>query len=156
MDSSGSMDCVVCRKHRGELPSPGGAIYEDDLIYVSHAGLWGEEEKHFLGHVFVEPRRHVAELADLTDEEAQAIGLYVSRLARALVNTLDMEHVYSFVFGDGVPHVHVHVIGRYRGTPRDYWGTRVDEWPGAPRGGEDEIVQLAARIRDALRHYGSG
>jgi len=46
--------------------------------------------------------------------------------------------------------VHVHVIGRYRGTPREYWGTRVDEWPGARRGREAEIEQVAVRIRDAL------
>ena len=71
-------------------------------------------------------------------------------MARALTEILDVEHVYSFVFGDGVPHVHVHVIGRQRGTPREYWGTRVDEWPGARRGREAEIEQVAVRIRDAL------
>lgn len=151
MSISGPTDCLVCRKHRGELAPPGGAIYEDGLIYVSHAGLFGDEKEHFLGHVFVESRRHVAGLADLTDEEAQAIGRYTSRVARALMETLDMEHVYSFVFGDGVPHVHVHVIGRYPGTPREYWGTRVDEWPGARRGGEEKIEHVAAKIRDALR-----
>jgi histidine triad (HIT) family protein len=146
-----SAGCIVCRKHRGELAPPGGPIYEDNLIYVSHAGLFGDENEHFLGHVFVEPRRHVAELADLTGEDAQAIGLYTSKVARALIKTLEMEHVYSFVFGDGVPHVHVHVIGRHPGTPRDYWGVRVDEWPGARRGGGAEIAQLASRLRDALR-----
>lgn len=140
----------MCRKHRGELEPPGGAIYQDALIYVSHAGWLDDEQEHFLGHVFVEPRRHVAELADLTDEEAQAIGLYTSRVARALMETLEMEHVYSFVFGDGVPHVHVHVIGRHRGTPREYWGIRVDEWPDARRGGPADIEQAAAQIRAAL------
>ncbi len=152
MGVSGSTDCLVCRKHRGEPALPGGPIYEDSLIYVSHAGLLGDENEHILGHVFVEPRRHVAELADLTDHEAQAIGLFTSKVARALMQVLEMEHVYSFVFGDGVPHVHVHVIGRYPGTPRDYWGVRVDKWPGAPRGGEAEIEQVASRLRDALRH----
>ena len=153
MDGPAPLDCLVCRKHRGELPSPGEAIYADDLIYISHAGLWGDEEEHFLGHLFVEPRRHVAELGDLDSAEAQAIGLWTSRLARALMDVLDAEHVYSFVFGDGVPQVHVHVLGRQRGTPRDYWGVRVDEWPRARRGGADEIAQVAARLRDALRRY---
>jgi histidine triad (HIT) family protein len=154
MDDSTRVECLVCRKHRGEITTPGGAVYQDDLIYISHAGLFGGEDEHFLGHLFVEPKRHVPELADLTDEEARAIGLYVSRVARALTHVLDVEHVYSFVFGDGVPHVHVHVLGRYRGTPREYWGTRVDEWPGARRGGEAEIEQVATRIRDTLRDIG--
>ena len=148
------VECFVCRKHRGEISVPGGVIYEDDLIYISHAQLWGDEKEHYLGHLIVEPKRHAPELADLTREEAQAIGLYTSRLARALMHTERVEHVYSFVIGDGVPHVHVHVIGRYPGAPREYWGPKVDEWPEAPRGGEREIEQVAARVRAFLReHY---
>jgi diadenosine tetraphosphate (Ap4A) HIT family hydrolase len=147
------VECFVCRKHRGEISVPGGVIYQDDLIYVSHAQLWGDEKGHYLGHLFVEPKRHTPELADLAEEEAQVIGLHVSRLARVLMHTEGVEHVYSFVIGDGVPHVHV--IGRYPGAPREYWGAKVDEWPEAPRGNETEIEQVAARVRAFLReHYG--
>ena len=154
MSSDSTIDCLVCRKHRGEIAVPGGFIYEDDLISVSHAQLFGEEKDHYLGHVFVESKRHVPELADLTDREAAAIGLWVSRVAKALLQTEGMAHVYSFFIGDGVPHVHVHVIGRYPDAPRDYWGPRVDDWPGAPRGGETEIAQVADRLRIFLgEHY---
>ncbi|HEY54000.1 MAG TPA: HIT family protein [Caldilineae bacterium] len=147
--------CIVCRKHRGEIVVPGGPIYEDELIFVSHAQLWGEETDKYLGHLFVEPKRHVAELGDLTEAEAQALGLHVSRVSRALMRTLGVEHVYAFVIGDGAPHVHVHVIGRYPGAPREYWGPRVDDWPEAPRGEEREIEQVAERIRTFLQNeYG--
>jgi len=54
--------------------------------------------------------------------------------------------VYTFVIGDGVPHFHMHVVPRYPGAPREYWGVHVDEWPGAPRGGPPEIVALCARL----------
>ena len=63
--------CLVCRKHRGGIAVPGGIIFEDDLVSISHAQLWGEEKDHYLGHVFVEARRHVPELADLTEQEAR-------------------------------------------------------------------------------------
>jgi diadenosine tetraphosphate (Ap4A) HIT family hydrolase len=54
-----------------------------------------------------------------------------------------------------MPHVHVHVIGRYPGAPREYWGTRVDEWPEAPQGGAAEIEEVADRIRAFLHEqYG--
>lgn len=95
------------RKHKGEIDIPGGIIYENDLIFISHAQLWGNEKEHYLGHVFVESKRHVAELAELTDQEAQAIGLFTSRVAKALLHTESMEHVYTFFIGDGVPHVHI-------------------------------------------------
>jgi diadenosine tetraphosphate (Ap4A) HIT family hydrolase len=157
MSESRPGDCFVCRKQRGEIPVPGGAIYENELISISHAGLSGGEQAHYLGHLFVEPKRHVAGLADLTAAEAQAIGLFTSRLARALMAVAGVEHVYSFVIGDGVPHVHVHVIGRYPSAPRDYWGTRVDEWPEAPKGNAAEIERLAGGMRAFLgEHYGAG
>ena len=153
MSDNTTIECFVCRKHKGEVTIPGGAIFENDLVFISHAQPWGEEKEHYLGHVFVEPKRHVAELADLTEEEAQAVGLYTSRIAKALLETEDMEHIYTFVIGDHVPHVHVHVIGRYRGAPREYWGLRVDEWPGAPRGDTSEIEQVTTRLRAFLNEY---
>jgi hypothetical protein len=55
----------------------------------------------------------------------------------------------SFVF-DHIPHHHVHVLARYPDTPAEYRGTRVVEWPEAPRGGEAEIADLCRRLRMAL------
>jgi histidine triad (HIT) family protein len=146
-------DCLVCRKHKGKVEIPGGVIYEDDLVFISHAQLWGDEQEHYLGHVLVEVKRHVAELADLSGEEAEAVGLWTTRVARALLSTEAMEHVYSFFIGDGVPHVHIHVIGRYPGAPHEYWGARVDEWPDAPKGTVKEIEQVATRVRNFLNEY---
>ena len=147
-------DCLVCRKHKGKIIVPGGVIYENKLIFVSHALLWKDEKEHYLGHIFVEPKRHVAELADLDEQEAQILGLYTSRVAKALLHTEGMEHIYSFVIGDGVPHIHVHVIGRYPGAPREYWGSKVDEWPDAPKGDGQKIAEVATRVRNFLEeHY---
>lgn len=143
-------DCIVCRKQRGEVSLFGGFIYEDELIAISHSLFWREETTHYLGHLFIETKRHVAEYADLTDDEAQRIGLYIKRVSQALLNSLDMDHVYAFMIVDGVPHMHVHVIGRYRGAPRAYWGSKVDEWPDAPKGDKSEIEQLAFKLRENL------
>jgi histidine triad (HIT) family protein len=150
MNSVHKPDCFVCQKHQGLIPSPGGPVYQDDLIYISHANLWGDETDHYLGHVFIEPKRHVPGLSGLTPEEAAAIGQFTTRIARALEETLRVEHVYAFVLGDHVPHVHVHLIGRYPGAPPEYRGPRVDEWPEAPRGKEAEIADVVSRIRDFL------
>ena len=71
---------------------------------------------------FIETKRHIPEISELTESEAKMIGLFTQRISKALMETLGMIHVYSFVIGDGVPHVHVHVIGRYPNAPREYWG----------------------------------
>lgn len=141
--------CFICRKHRGAEAVPGGPIYQDDLVYVSHAAPSGDEQA-YLGWCLVEPRRHAPGLADLADEEGRVIGLLVARLSRALKAELDAEHVYAFVLGHHVEHLHVHVIVRHPGAPREYWGVRVDEWPDAPRGDETRVAALVARLRARL------
>lgn len=146
-------DCFVCDKHRNLTLMPGGPLHEDDLVVVSHLSprAPGQREKIYLGHLLVEPRRHAAQLADLTDEEAARIGRCSSTAARTLRETAGAEHVYAAVIGDHVAHLHIHLLPRYPGTPRQYWWTRVDEWPQAPRGGEAEAAGLVERLRTNIR-----
>jgi diadenosine tetraphosphate (Ap4A) HIT family hydrolase len=82
---------------------------------------------------------------------AQSVGLLTARAARALRESQGAEHVYAAVIGHGIDHFHLHVIPRYPGTPREYWWTRVDEWPGAPRGAPAQIKAVAGRLRQAMR-----
>lgn len=148
-------DCFVCRKHRkrGSL-MPGGPIAEDDLVLVSHIVtpevLGHDGGTAYMGHLFVEPVRHVPGLGDLTDAEARSVGSWTTRASRALREVAGAEHVYLAVIGDGVPHLHVHLLPRYPGTPREYWWTRVDEWPQARRGGVAEIGMLVRQLRAHL------
>lgn len=148
-------ECFVCRKHRdrGSL-LPGGPVAEDELVLVSHIVtpdvLGSDGATAYLGHLFVEPLRHAPGLADLTDAEAQRVGLWCTRASRALREAAGAEHVYAAVIGDGVPHVHVHLLPRFPGTPREYWWTRVDEWPQARRGTAAEIEALVRKLRSYL------
>ena len=148
--SHGPTDCFVCRKHRGEVSIPGGAIYEDDLVYASHAQIREGQTTAYLGYLMVEPKRHVPGLEGLTDEEAAALMRLVTRLSRALKATEQAEHIYLLVFGELVHHVHIHVVARYPDAPREYWGASVDEWPEAPRGGPAEMEAVCARLREYL------
>jgi histidine triad (HIT) family protein len=148
-------DCFICRKHRGEVSLPGGAIYEDDLVYVGHAQIREGQTVTYLGYLMVESKRHAPGLPDLTDTEAQALGLLVTRLSRALKASEGAVHVYAFVLGDLVPHLHIHVIPRYPHAPREYWGVHVDEWPDAPHGGPREIAALCARLGSHLQNQRS-
>src|ERR671933_439099 len=120
-------DCFVCCKHRGEIQIPGGSIYEDELVYAGHGAIPEGQPSMYLGYLFVEPKRHTPGLADLTDREAQALGLLVTRLSRALKTSEHAEHIYCFVLGDHVLHLHIHLVPRYPGTPREYWGLRVTD-----------------------------
>lgn len=141
-------DCHICKEQQGLIAVPGGAIYEDDLVYANHRY---DDGPTYLGYVMAETKRHAPSFEDLTDAEAQALGLLVARLSRALRACIGAEHIYAFKFGDHVAHIHVHVAGRYPNAPREYRGVHVDEWPDAPHGGAEEIAALCERLRVYLR-----
>lgn len=45
-------NCFICEKHKGNIIVPGGAIYEDELVYVGHV-YWDSEET-YLGYVMID------------------------------------------------------------------------------------------------------
>ena len=76
------------------------------------------------GHTLVIPKRHVGSFFDITDEERQALLALVD----SVKNTLDLElkpDAYNVGINDGaaagqtVPHLHVHLIPRYKGDVDD-------------------------------------
>jgi histidine triad (HIT) family protein len=133
---------------------PGGPVAEDGLVLVSHIAspdtLGREGPTAYLGQLLVEPLRHAPGLADLNDAEARAVGWWCARASRALRDVSGAEHVYAAVLGDGVQHLHVHLLPRFPGTPREYWGTHVNKWPKARRGNAAEIGVLVQELREYL------
>ena len=146
-------DCFICAKHRDIEAIPGGQIAGDQHCAVSHLPLVtpnGVAESVYLGHLIVEPRRHLAELGALTPAEASSFGQLMALASAGLQIATGAEHVYATVIGHGVEHLPLHLIPRYAGTPPEFWWKRVDEWPDAPRGHAAEIAELARRIRAAM------
>jgi histidine triad (HIT) family protein len=143
------MECLFCQIQQGLVPVAGGPVYEDELVYASHYSHDGEPM--YLGHLVVQTRRHVPTFAELTDAEAQATGLLVTHLSRALKTCVGAERTYVVFFGEVVPHLHVLLTARYPGTPPEYWRSQVYEWPAAPRGGPEEIAALCERLRASLK-----
>jgi histidine triad (HIT) family protein len=142
--------CFICAKHNGDVATPGGAIHQDDLLSVSHRAAPDGGSDTYLGYVIIETRRHALGVTDLTRAEAQAVGEWVSTMARALTAVVAAEHVYAFVLGDHVEHFHEHVVARFAGAPVEFWGIRVDEWSTAPRGDAQAVASLCDRLRQWL------
>jgi histidine triad (HIT) family protein len=152
--SAAAAECFVCRKHReqGSL-LPGGPVGEDELVIVCHlapAAPGRSDGPVYMGHLLTEPRRHAPGLADLTSAEARAVGWLVHPSQPGSARGAGAEHVYAAVIGDKVPHLHVHLMPRYPGTPREYWWDRVDEWPDARHGREPEITEFVHSLHEYL------
>ena len=140
-------DCFVCQKHRGEVTIPGGAILEDQLIYIGHAWSPDEGEGVYLGACIVEPKRHVLSWAELTDREAERIGIGIRDLSQRLKHEAAAEHVYVFVLGHHVPHLLIWVVPRYPETPREFWGMKLFEWPERVKGTLEAVEALVEKLR---------
>jgi histidine triad (HIT) family protein len=141
--------CFICAKHCDASLAP-LVLAADELVVVSHLPLVtpsGAQEQVYLGYLFVELRRHAGEFGDLSADEAAAVGRHAAHASRALQASECVEHVYAAVVGHAVEHFHLHLIPRYPATPREYWWTRVDEWPGAPRGDAHAVAALVERLR---------
>ncbi len=92
---------------------PGGPVGADGLVVVSHLSPQSpgrEGRPVYLGYLFVEPRRHAAGLADLTEPEAQAVGVWCARASRARRDVAGADRVYAAVLGSRAPHLHVHLV----------------------------------------------
>jgi histidine triad (HIT) family protein len=141
-------DCLFCKIQQGSELPVGGLIYEDELVYAQHANF--DDGPAYLGRLVVETRRHVPDFAELSADEAKAVGLLISRLSRALKRSTGAEKVYVEFYAEVTPHLHVFLTARYPGAPAEYWRGHAGEWPGAPRGGAPEITALSQRLRSAL------
>jgi diadenosine tetraphosphate (Ap4A) HIT family hydrolase len=137
------MDCYTCRQNDliGTLP-PRDLVAFDEHWRVAHAF-----DSALPGWLVLVPRRHVVSIADLTDDEAGALGGWQVRLARALqaVTGCVKTYVMQFAEQEGFAHVHFHIVPRMPGQPADRRGPRVFGYLGVPDG-----VRLTGEQRDEV------
>lgn len=94
-----------------------------------------------VGWTFLCAARHVQGAADFDDGEAEVFGGALRTVSRAVRALSGCDRVYAIAFGQGAPHLHVHLIPRYTGDQVDPRGgvrwifpERADYW--SARGGE--------------------
>jgi diadenosine tetraphosphate (Ap4A) HIT family hydrolase len=155
-------DCILCRG-----PS---ADAELERVEVWRDGLWRltvslAAEVH--GFAYLEPLRHVAFIHELDGEEARTFGAAIAKCARALKEAAQADVVYVYIFGDGVPHLHVHLAPHRAGdalSARMIRGEIVEEklpsgvtrffsreFPALPR---EALIETAERVRRQLEEKG--
>ena len=144
--------CFICEKHAGNIAAAGAVIYEDEFIYVGHIDRDGKP--NYLGHIMIDLKRHVPTLAEMSVHEAEAFGVMMARISKALKESEGAEHIYSLVSGNSVPHLHMHLVARYPNTPLNYWGAMdVYDWEEAPMGTNEEVVALCHRLKTYLENH---
>ena len=101
-------DCLLCDADRAAADLNREVVWEDDLwrLSMTHRG-------YTTGFGYLEPKRHVPHVTDLSGDEAATFGPVLARCASALKEAAAADLVYVYVFGGGIPHLHVH-LGPHR------------------------------------------
>lgn len=106
-----AMATIFTKILSGEIPSH--KVYEDEHVYAFLD--IGPLSK---GHTLVIPREQKAQLDELSDDSAAAIGRALPRICRAVMAATGARH-YNILQNNGEPahqavmHVHFHIIPKY-------------------------------------------
>lgn len=101
--------CFICRKHRGiEAQPPGGYLIQGHGWRVCHAPA----SMGLAGTLLVELERHALGLADITPEEATALGPLLRQVSAALANVTGAARIYTLMTVEGTPHAHLWLVPR--------------------------------------------
>jgi diadenosine tetraphosphate (Ap4A) HIT family hydrolase len=132
---------VLC--HPGSESDRGTYTWEDHLWR-----LWTLTSGPVAGYSYLTPKRHIPYITDLDGAEGAALGPLLARLSRVLRDATDAELVHVRVLGDGLAHLHIHLIPHSRG---DAVVTDVVR-PGASLLDQpaSELSEVARRIASAL------
>lgn len=96
--------CTLCAGPAGDAELLREEVWRDDLWRFSMS-----TEGVTTGFGYLEPRRHIPHIEELDGAEATTFGATLSRVAAALKVAAGAERVYVYVFGGGIPHLHVHL-----------------------------------------------
>ncbi|AOY01375.1 HIT family protein [Jeongeupia sp. USM3] len=132
-------DCVFCRDTGGEL------LWQDALCRVVLA-----DEPDYPGFCRVILARHVAEMSDLVPSDRQRLMAVTFAVEATLRAVLSPDKINLASLGNVVPHLHWHVIPRWRDDatfPAPVWAT-----PSRPGARHAIDAETLARLRHTLQH----
>lgn len=100
----GTTDCAICAGPDRDPELDRVEVWRDDQWRLSMS-----RHSPTLGFGYLEPIRHIPYLADLDGPEAATFGPAVARASAALREASGAALVYAYIFGGGIPHLHVHL-----------------------------------------------
>ena len=104
------MDCLFCKIAAREIPAD--VVFEDDDVIAFH-----DIEPQAPTHILVIPKRHIATLNDLTEEDCALVGrlqFTAQKIAKQLGIADDGFRVVmntNDAGGQTVYHIHMHLLG---------------------------------------------
>ena len=106
-------ECAVCAWEARPRPAAELVVAEAEQWIVRHH----MHPAPLVGWLQLISRRHVQGPAGFHDREAAEFGLALRDVAKAVVGCTASLRAYAIAFGEGSPHLHVHIVPRYAERP---------------------------------------
>ena len=155
-------DCPMCRGTAADEELERAEVWQD-----AHWRLTVSLSSEVAGFAYLEPRRHIRYITELDGAEAATFGPAMARSTRALQDATGAELVYVYIFGGGIPHLHVHLAPHRSGDglndqmirgeiveeklPNGMTRSTSSEFPALPR---DQLVRIADEVRRRMSKQG--
>lgn len=97
------MDCVLCH------PQKENVVWKNKDLRVIQV-----DDPLFPGYFRVIWNKHIAEMSDLTDDERQLLEKVLLTVEKVVREQMQPDKINWAQFGNMVPHLHWHIIARYR------------------------------------------
>ena len=132
-------NCIFCKIVKGEINH--NKVYEDkDTIAFLDISPVNK------GHTLVIPKKHYELITDIPENELNAVIQTVQKIAKAINKISEGFNIFQnnkTTAGQLVPHVHFHVIPRFKGDKLKF------TWPNQ-KYKPKEAEQLANKIKNLL------
>jgi diadenosine tetraphosphate (Ap4A) HIT family hydrolase len=96
--------CILCRGAAADAELERIEVWQD-----AHWRLTVSLSSEVAGFAYLEPKRHIHYLHELDGAEAATFGSTLAKSMQVLKEATGAALVYVYVFGDGIPHLHVHL-----------------------------------------------
>ncbi len=129
------MDCVLCH------PQKENVVWKNKELRVIQV-----DDPLFPGYFRVIWNKHIAEMSDLTDDERQLLEKVLLTVEKVVREQMQPDKINWAQFGNMVPHLHWHIIARYRDDshfPESIWGSKQREVA------EEKVQQLKMKANNA-------
>jgi histidine triad (HIT) family protein len=142
-----SADCIFCKIVAGEIPST--KVYEDEktLAFMDISPV-------IQGHALVIPKAHFDPITETPTEELAGCMAVAKEIARAQIDVLgadgvNLHQANGAAAGQVVPHIHFHVIPRYKDDGH-HWN-----WTHRDYDSMDDMAAIGEKLKSAIGHTAS-
>ena len=146
--------CPICRLHGDAALRSAYEIGRGPLWLLRHHA----DPAPLPGWLLLDSCRHFGGPMAFNDREAAVWGLAVRAASALVVELTGCDRVYAIAFGEGAPHLHLHLIPRFAGDPHTPAWSVADHYRAVEAGERPAADPAAVRtlVERARQRWAAG